>query len=970
MEVIKALVENGAEVNGCNEVINIGTLQRAYYWYLINGETFFHGKTDQELEFLATLGVDFNAPTTLVPIIHVAVKSGKPEIVNYLVEHGANPSDCAVSATALFGEVYKKDKQLIKLLVKYGASVNALSNWTSPLAAAIEEGNTEMVTTLVKLGVPVAIDHQNQTPFVKHQTALKIAVMLNDLELVRTLLALGADVNLKNDVCVSALHRAVARGDPDLLQALCCLKPNVNSLRVEGEAVPMKAMRTPGMDLEIIKVLVDAGADLNWGFSEDITPLHDAAKLSNTDVVETLKELGADMNCGKKEGIKPVHVAVLQKRRDILEYLGTICANMNVKFAEDVTPLHEAVRVGNADMVKCLVRCGADLSARKKDNLTRMFAVVRGSDVELLQSLIKLGGDANMFIDKRVSALHDAVKCGNTQMIEVLVQLGLRPLTTKDKYSPLGVCINTDYMDSAHLLLTNGVNQDIDPIVQVTALEEAIQGKHEESVTKLHSLMNREEWWCRSRRLEIESCPNTFELACSHGYFDMVRLLLICGSDLNRFPIPFGKLDSLPLAHTINYSTIKEAIIAEKVIETIRLDRDFQSLLRLPNTRMESIHSTLGIGDVQYIPVPRSTEVAEDVYNLLQVAAIHLKLFSKGKWCRIGSMAEGTKVILPNEMDFLIQLEMDAAEEINIKYIGFGGYVRYSSQSSQILKEGSHMFHTYFVNDITNANGYVKQLENGRVIFTSHCTHFLESDNRKACSVLSVSWNDGSTQFSVFVDVVPCLHIKNWLKEGTQKTWLMDLATLKNRGYLIVPKPPHVKSEIANRCTESDLDELWRYSFAHLETEHMQRLEPRVKNVYITAKSLRNPDVCRILFREYKSYDKPAEKYVSSYMLKMEFLKNVESFLAMNLSIGAMVCKVYDDLVEDLTDGFVPLFFMPTANALDGLKLNVKKCTKVAKIMQKFVRKLYERDYEGKTDEHDKLGENKQRAVYQRFEID
>jgi hypothetical protein len=160
---------------------------------------------------------------------------------------------------------------------------------------------------------------------------------------------------------------------------------------------------------------------------------------------------------------------------------------------------------------------------------------------------------------------------------------------------------------------------------------------------------------------------------------------------------------------------------------------------------------------------------------------------------------------------------------------------------------------------------------------------------------------------------------------------------------MIVPKPPHVKSDLAKEHSEEELQSLWKISFSHLETEHMQRLDQRVKDAYLTDKALRNPDVCRILILD-KGLSRNTDKYISSYFLKMCFFQNVEYFLESDLSLGAMVCKVHSDLEKGLCQGFIPLYFMPNVCAFAGRKLDISKCVKVAEIMGRFVRGLYLRD--------------------------
>jgi len=88
-----------------------------------------------------------------------------------------------------------RNPQLVKYLIELGANIDfeeTESGYTA-LACAAEEGNTEVIKVLVKLGSD--IDHQD----FNGKTALMSAIIFNELVSVKCLIALGANLRVKDN---------------------------------------------------------------------------------------------------------------------------------------------------------------------------------------------------------------------------------------------------------------------------------------------------------------------------------------------------------------------------------------------------------------------------------------------------------------------------------------------------------------------------------------------------------------------------------------------------------------------------------------------------------------------------------------------------------------------------------------------------------------------------------------------------
>ena len=124
----------------------------------------------------------------------------------------------------------------------------------------------------------------------RSDTALHFASAAYEIDVIQTLIALGADVRAKNRLGDEPLH-AAATGNP-------------GSHRFDP-----KAQST------VIKVLVDAGADPNTTNKLGVSPLHKAVRTRCAAAVQTLLICGADPAKKNKRGSDAMLLAQLNTGR-------------------------------------------------------------------------------------------------------------------------------------------------------------------------------------------------------------------------------------------------------------------------------------------------------------------------------------------------------------------------------------------------------------------------------------------------------------------------------------------------------------------------------------------------------------------------------------------------------------------------------------------------------------------------------
>ena len=290
-EVVKLLIEHGADVNA-----------RSYYVPSASGRGFegstpvpqkpagkfeefasgwltplmFAAREDglESALLLVKAGADINAQAADgKDALSLAFFDGSYGVAEFLIDSHANVNQKdAQRFTPLFWAVDRRNMEtapnfpwmetrdplpLVKKLLDAGADPNALINSTP--RARMREGSPRLV----------------------YATSLMRAALAGDVELAKLLLSYGADPKIISSDRETTLMAACGTGF-------------INGYHRQ---------RSPAERLELVKLLVDMGQDVNAADNYGITPLMVAANLGDIEIVKYLISKGADLGAhdlGKK----------------------------------------------------------------------------------------------------------------------------------------------------------------------------------------------------------------------------------------------------------------------------------------------------------------------------------------------------------------------------------------------------------------------------------------------------------------------------------------------------------------------------------------------------------------------------------------------------------------------------------------------------------------------------------------------
>jgi ankyrin repeat protein len=159
-----------------------------------------HGLADR-VRLLVAHGVDLTAPfDDGVTVTSAAATTGHPELIGYLVEHGAPAPDLAPPEAFVAAALAADRERMGLLLADYPALAGQLREERPALITwAAACGSPAAVEFLVELGFDVNARGRTDVPSDQPwQTALHKAAEDGNLALARTLLRLGADPDIRD----------------------------------------------------------------------------------------------------------------------------------------------------------------------------------------------------------------------------------------------------------------------------------------------------------------------------------------------------------------------------------------------------------------------------------------------------------------------------------------------------------------------------------------------------------------------------------------------------------------------------------------------------------------------------------------------------------------------------------------------------------------------------------------------------
>jgi ankyrin repeat protein len=421
--------------------------------------------------------VDTNAPgQDGTPALHWAVRVDDVATAKLLLGAGAQATLAnRYGLTPLSIAAANGSAAMIGVLLDAGADANAPDPaGDTPLMNAARVGSVDAVTLLLDRGATI-----NATDATYQQTALMVAVRENHPDIVKLMIARGGSVNARTRIG-RAPQWILPNSVPGFGHGIGIVR---GGLPARGSRAPIPGGMTPLLyaardgRMDIVRMLLDAGADINQRDGNEIPSLIIAITNNHPDVARFLIDRGADIKAVDWYGRTPLWAAVETRNMDVdnatfinsidrepfldlIQVLLERGADPNARMKEvppirreflritgslawvdftGQTPFLTASLAGDLTVMKLLLKHGADPNIPTFAGTTALMAAAgvnwvvdqtfdegQPALLEAVKLCVELGMDVNAVNSMGLTAMHGAANRGSDDIIRYLVQQGAR----------------------------------------------------------------------------------------------------------------------------------------------------------------------------------------------------------------------------------------------------------------------------------------------------------------------------------------------------------------------------------------------------------------------------------------------------------------------------------------------------------------------------------------------------------------
>jgi len=376
-------------------------------------------------------------------------------------------------------------------------------------------------------------------------TPLECAASKGNTGAVEALLRNGGGMKMYSSLVYAAIH-----GWIDTIKILLKFGADVNEIDAKIAKTPLDVGVIEG-HLELVILLLQHGANVNYANSLGWTPLMIASDQDKMDMIQILLRFGANIFLKNNENNTALMIAKESGHAKIAQLLDLIEKKIkqnrgastrkpidsrfdNAKLSEREKALFFAIQHDDVDTITTLCEKNADRESLVNPNCLDnnkftplQFAAYYGFE-KSLERLLTLGADANNTIDRAAAPLFIAIGKGNIKALQILIKYGANVLHCDDNgTSVLHYAVENRLTYFIDILVMNGANVNHAKSDGVSPLFTAAENGDDEIIKILID-----------EKAKINQATNDGEtplyIAAQYGHVGAMEILLKKGALVNK----------------------------------------------------------------------------------------------------------------------------------------------------------------------------------------------------------------------------------------------------------------------------------------------------------------------------------------------------------------------------------------------------------------------------------------------------
>ena len=337
------------------------------------------------------------------------------------------------------------------------------------------------------------LEQQEDTFF--FNSALNQATRAECVDAVVILLSiLEADANSSDSEGRTPLIIACGYGNIRIATLLLQAHANVNQQDKTGATALMFACYSETPHNDLVRLLIQSGADISIKGEQQRTALMDAAERGHTSIVQYLLDEGAPVNTQDVDGITSLMLASEFGHSEVVRVLLNYGADVNILAKNpSTTALALASSLQRTVCVDLLLAGGADPNLCGREHSPLISACIitdQPMDPTILDKLLSAGANPNIQAEHGHTALMEAAAYGYKKGVEILLNAAADVNIQNSYGTALHCAAERGHLAVSKMLLVSGAQASLTDSYGCTPLDLALNNGHHKVCELLRTSMD------------------------------------------------------------------------------------------------------------------------------------------------------------------------------------------------------------------------------------------------------------------------------------------------------------------------------------------------------------------------------------------------------------------------------------------------------------------------------------------------